>query len=658
MATKTIFMLDIARKNYTAAEIKEIILFIARTGYTAIQLHFSDNQKYGIASTILGQTTTSPSGYTFLTAAQVTDIVNYAKSFNIEVIPELGSPAHMGGIFALYKAKNGQNTDIMNSSNELMYTTDSAIKFVQKLYAEVYAMFGSPKFFHIGGDENGGTYTESGNGDFVTYLNKQAAYIKTLGAKPMAWNDGFMNKNLSLIDKDIIVTYWAWDGANTTERANRIAIRSSLPQLIKAGFNVINANWYYCYSVPATASVIKTNADFAANSALANWDPTVWDGTNTDSRLTKADGLYGTMMAVWGEKVTDGQTGSDILRALSPHIKAIADISNGTPNHGNIIKVNSYATTDNFPPNKLIALKTTDGVRFGMSDKAGRSVSWAPDSNYMKTYVQSRNGGLITNGSGLMGDNTNFSAFTYDKVNVRSGLGAFSSSTLNGEHLIDEYIPFNYGSTYRLSFSAKTTVLNGSSLAYSIMSCFDADKLSIAPEHLVKTTFTLGADVAVGATSVTVAAADMAAFNTWFTGISKAPNFFIGSYTYTNSYGYTYDPGTYTRTLYNSTGAKGASVAYNSATGVFSGFVLNNIPSVGLKAGTKVSVTQTGGVYIYTTSALQNTAIPTTWTAYSGDIAYSSLRPGTAFIKVGWWVNRSSTAGNTTVISGVNLREV
>ena len=275
----------------------------------------------------------------------------------------------------------------------------------------------------------------------------------------------------------------------------------------------------------------------------------------------------------------------------------------------------------------------------------------------LKSYVQSRNG-LITNGSGLLGDNTNFSTMRANKVDLHSGVASFESGTLNGVHSIDEFIPVLPNTNYTLQYSMKTLVKpeNSESRAYVLLRCFDTDFKEIAPEHGILTSFVLGASITTNSSPVVVAEAGRSAFQTWFNANRTGGLAYIASNTHTNGNGYTYPAGTYTRTLY-SVGLASASMGYDNTTGVLSGFTFNNLPVGGLPAGTTVAITKTGGTFIYP-NPVTNTPIPTEWTRYTSNITAASLRPGTALVKVGWQLNRSSVAGNTTALSAVSMREV
>ena len=385
-------LLDVSRRNYSPETIKAFISYIKSVGGKYLQLHFSDNENYAIESTLLGQTPTKSTpesnglylneatGTYFLSKVQIQDIVAHAYSKGIKIVPELGSPSHMGGIFALYGLKYGEdalNNGFKNPYSELRYTTDSAIQFVQNLYNEVHQMFPGITHFHIGGDEHGATYNELYNLEFVEYANKQSTYLKSLGLTPRMWNDGVMTSTMASLDKNIEISYWAWDGDKTDERDRLISIRAGMDEIINAGFKVYNCNSYYTYSVPRDPAKISGNANYAAVDAYNNWNLSKWD-SNRDipvSREVNQKDVAGSCMSIWGESLDDSQSWQDILEALKPHISSIFYITKlqDAKNYNNIARMFTRfnTPTENIVPSAIYAIGNMDGVKLSIADKDG-----------------------------------------------------------------------------------------------------------------------------------------------------------------------------------------------------------------------------------------------------------------------------------------------
>lgn len=390
-------LLDVARKFHSAADIWELIGQVKAAGGAYIQLHLSDDENYALESALLGQTADESSKDAagnyfnaatqkpFLSRAQVRELAVYARSQGIELIPEVGSPAHMGVLFELYGIKYGQQAleGFQNPYSELRYTTDSAIEFVQQIYREVIDSFGNVRRFHIGGDEHGASYNEQYNHEFVAYANRQAAYIKGLGIIPRMWNDGILKSSVNDFDKAIEVTYWSWDGDKPDERERLIGIRASMPDIIRAGHKVINCNSYFTYSAPKGAlDQVAHDARYAADDASKRWDLSVWDGQNIPgTEPADPDKVAGAMMSIWCEDISAEQTSAQIRNALQPHFAAVFKIVNaynnvnaGVPMSNNPIIMHKPVSRlpDVLEPNAVYFLRVGDGIDICVTDMTGQ----------------------------------------------------------------------------------------------------------------------------------------------------------------------------------------------------------------------------------------------------------------------------------------------
>lgn len=390
-------LLDVARKFHSAADIRELIGQVKAAGGAYIQLHLSDDENYALESALLGQTADESSKDAagnyfnratqkpFLSRAQVRELAVYAQSQGIELIPEVGSPAHMGVLFKLYGIKYGQQAleGFENPYKELRYTTDSAIEFVQRIYREVIDFFGNVRRFHLGGDEHGASYNEQYNHEFVAYANRQAAYIKGLGITPRMWNDGILKSSVNDFDKAIEVTYWSWDGDKPNERERLIGIRASMPDIIRAGHKVINCNSYFTYSAPKGAlEQVSHDARYAADDASKRWDLSVWDGQNIPgTEPADPDKVAGAMMSIWCEDISAEQTSAQIRNALQPHFAAIFKIVNaynnvnaGVPMSNNPIIMHKPVSRlpDVLEPNAVYFLRVGEGIDICVTDMTGQ----------------------------------------------------------------------------------------------------------------------------------------------------------------------------------------------------------------------------------------------------------------------------------------------
>ena len=271
------------------------------------------------------------------------------------------------------------------------------------------------------------------------------------------------------------------------------------------------------------------------------------------------------------------------------------------------------------------------------------------DSDFAtKAYIQSRDENLVTNGSGLLGDNYNFSMFTFDPVNAYGTPGSFKTTTRQAVLYNDEYIPVDITSSYKMSFDIKTT--NGSAKFYNAIQSYDVDKQSILFRHvnwIANTTTTLSQALNTGDTVIHLTSAA-----NWNTTTSYSYQKGIIVWNYENSYGYKYAAETYSRNVYSAIYTDNSAVnKTNNTITLPSGWTGPNLP-----AGTSVSQCTDGSTYIYIGD--QNyTVTANTWVHKEGILSPNMYRAGTAYIRIGWLANRDITGDISTWFNNVKFYE-
>ena len=288
LAKKKIVSIDAGRKYFSPEQIKEIIDEASKTGYTDLHLLVgNDGLRFVLddMSLKVGDTSYSsqavtdavekgtkayyddPNG-TALTQAQMDDILAYAKSKKVGVIPTINSPGHMDAILTAMEQLGIENPHFnyfgtKKSARTVDLDNQKALDFTKALVDKYAAYFsGKADIFNIGLDEyandatdahgwqvlqaskhwSGEGYPEKGYEKFIQYANDLAAIVKKHKMKPMAFNDGiYYNGDTSYgtFDKDIIVSYWTggWNGYDV----------ASSKLLSELGHQILNTNdaWYY-----------------------------------------------------------------------------------------------------------------------------------------------------------------------------------------------------------------------------------------------------------------------------------------------------------------------------------------------------------------------------------------------------------------------------
>ena len=288
LAKKKVISIDAGRKYFSPDQIKEIIDEASKTGYTDLHLLVgNDGLRFVLddMSLQVGDASYSsqavkeavekgtkayyddPNG-TALTQAQMDEILAYAKSKKIGVIPTINSPGHMDAILSAMEQLGIENPHFnyfgtKKSERTVDLDNQKALDFTKALVDKYAAYFsGKTEIFNIGLDEyaNDATdahgwqvlqaskhwpdegYPDKGYEKFIQYANDLAAIVKKHKMKPMAFNDGiYYNGDTSYgtFDKDIIVSYWTggWNGYDV----------ASSKFLSELGHQILNTNdaWYY-----------------------------------------------------------------------------------------------------------------------------------------------------------------------------------------------------------------------------------------------------------------------------------------------------------------------------------------------------------------------------------------------------------------------------
>lgn len=272
-----------------------------------------------------------------------------------------------------------------------------------------------------------------------------------------------------------------------------------------------------------------------------------------------------------------------------------------------------------------------------------------------KDYIQSRGENLVTNGTGLLGDNTNFTSFVFDGADNYACNGSFKHVSTQTAKAISEKIPVNPDLSYRFNYYVKANPYIAGGKGYGYLSCFDADNLGIGPNHTMyisNTLTTLAQELKAGDTVVYLASTA-----NWRNteGSATYRRSFI-FWNYTNSFGYTYPELTYSRYYYSNAWQDGGVDYVNNTITLTSPWA-----GATFSAGTKVSNGNSGGSYKYIAGSYYEYS--SSWTNYNGLISgidttgtniTNKFHPGTASISIGWLINYGTT-GSTVWISNVSF---
>ena len=241
----SIVMLDCGRKYFSVDSIKQIIDNAAAAGFNNVMLAVgNDGMRFlldDMSLTVNGTTysseevaaalhTGNEAYYNFTTdelvESEMDEIIAYAKTKGLGIIPVINTPGHMDAILDAAEALTGKTCSYNGSGRTIDVTKSTAVAFTQALlqkYVDYFAGKGC-KYFNMGADEYandmftggsmgfGNLQSEGKYSYYVTYVNDVAAMIKNAGMTPMAFNDGIYfanNTSSGTFDTDIVICYWS-----------------------------------------------------------------------------------------------------------------------------------------------------------------------------------------------------------------------------------------------------------------------------------------------------------------------------------------------------------------------------------------------------------------------------------------------------------------
>ncbi len=206
------FMLDVARHFFSVADVKHYIDLASMYKMNVFHIHLSDDQGWRIEIkkwpelTATGSKSQVGGGKAgFYTQEQFRDIVQYAASRNITVIPEIDLPGHTTAMLASYAQLNCDNkARDLYTGTEVGFSTvctskESTYSFIEDVLKEISAMTPGA-YLHIGGDESHVTKIE----DYIPFVNRMQVIVAKLGKHVIGWDE----IALSDLKPNSFVQYW------------------------------------------------------------------------------------------------------------------------------------------------------------------------------------------------------------------------------------------------------------------------------------------------------------------------------------------------------------------------------------------------------------------------------------------------------------------
>lgn len=210
-------MLDVSRHFIDAEAVKRYIDLLALYKLNRLHLHLADDQGWRIEITsrpnlaAIGgssQVGGGPGGY--FTKAQFADIVAYATSRFITIVPEIDMPGHTNAALASYPELNCDGvspplyTGIRVGFSTLCVTKEETYTWVNDVVREIAAMVPTP-YFHMGGDE----VQKLTHDQYLRFVERVQGIITANGKQMIGWGETAPAK----LAPGTIVQHWKRDSS-------------------------------------------------------------------------------------------------------------------------------------------------------------------------------------------------------------------------------------------------------------------------------------------------------------------------------------------------------------------------------------------------------------------------------------------------------------
>ena len=319
-----ILLLDVARKKYSQANLKTIIDKMAEKGLNQLIFHFATDRAFRFQLNDMLAVDTDGNEFDlsdclsddsagYFTEAEVDEIIMYARSKGVDIVPSLNMPGHMSMLLTQFP----QFKYYDNYYATLDATNPLAVKFALAVvykYASYFASRGCT-YWNIGGDEIGwngtiGRWSFINSADrpaFVEFINTVAEFVTDMGFTPRVFNDGVLyggsysclfNKNIEILD---------WSSA-TLQNDSGI---QNINMLVKNGYKLINTN-YDWYLITPTTNNRTSNSELESADIMTVFK----NGTTTYDQ-------DGACLCVWSDNDTSDDGGNAALPSILGNIVSL-----------------------------------------------------------------------------------------------------------------------------------------------------------------------------------------------------------------------------------------------------------------------------------------------------------------------------------------------
>ena len=318
-------MLDVARHFFGVDDVKRYIDDIALLKINYLHLHLTDDQGWrlqidswplltDVGSRYEVDTMPGQIGGGFYTKDDYRELVDYAASRFITIVPEIDMPGHTNAALASYPELNPDGvarppyTGINVGFSSLDVNNETTWRFVEDVVREVAELTPGP-YLHIGGDESRAT----SDADFEAFVARASAIAAASGKTVIGWHEMGQSGELPA---GTVGQYWNYTEPETPETAEHaLSFVEQGGKLIMSPANVAYLDMKYDIM---TQQGLTWAQGFTSVADSYSWDPAdVLPGVGDEQ-------LLGVEAPLWSETL---ESIDDIEFMAFPRLAAVAELA-------------------------------------------------------------------------------------------------------------------------------------------------------------------------------------------------------------------------------------------------------------------------------------------------------------------------------------------